>query len=494
MAAIYDQAADEAQVKVVFTTAEPDLQLPESKRQLIVPADIRRYGLSRVLNSESMLDTPSPIPFDFLVDGTYLRTTLEDYLRDNGISAETTVTLQYVRSLVPPVFETSFQHDDWVSSVDISPSSSSHANGRLLSGSYDGLLRLWNASGQVTTMSPGAANGGHTAGIKAARFVTATQIASAGLDRTVRIWKYGTESEEEADIDEAAAPKVLKPVLELYGHKGSVDALSVDSVSKRVLSASVDGAVGLWSVSRSTAPAAPESLLPGAGAAGASAPNKKRKVAAATSETPRRGALALIQAHKSAATAAVFDPRDRTVAYSAGQDHTLCTLDLTTGIVVSTVAASHSLLSLCAMRASGSKLLAAGNSARNVVLIDPRVSVATTAVMTLRGHVNKVVAVAAAPDNEYSLVSASHDGTCRIWDMRSSRKAVDDTDAASATTSVSDAVFVIGREGREGKRRPLAGEGVKVFDVAWNKTWGIVSGGEDKQVQVNRGRDVVAAQ
>ncbi|KAL1894687.1 ribosome biogenesis protein ytm1 [Sporothrix stenoceras] len=513
--ASFDLAADDAsaQVKVFFTTTEQDadLQLPESKRPLIVPADIRRYGLSRILNSESMLDTDRPIPFDFLVDGAYLRTTLEEYLRDNGISSETTVTLQYVRSLVPPVFEASFEHDDWVSSVDISPNVAG-ASGRLLSGSYDGLLRLWNAAGQVTTVSPGSAQGGHTAGIKAARFVTATHIASAGLDRTVRIWKYNAENDKEDGEDavmtdnKASAPALLKPLLELYGHKGSIDSLAVDATSKRVLSASVDGQIGLWSISKSSAPAAPESLLPGAGSA-AAATNKKRKISSSsTSEIPRRGALSLIQAHKNAAaTAAIFDPRDRTVAYSAGQDHSLCTLDLTTGQVVSTVATSHALLSLCAVgsKTSGNgRLLAAGNAARNVVLVDPRASVATTAVMTLRGHVNKVVALVAAPDNEYSLVSASHDGTCRIWDLRSSRKAVDDDAPSNGEgggaapsnnlTSVSEAVYVIDREGREGKRRPLAGEGVKVFDVAWDKTWGIVSGGEDKRVQINRGRDVVA--
>ncbi|CAK7218827.1 ribosome bioproteinsis protein ytm1 [Sporothrix eucalyptigena] len=460
-----------AQVKVLFTTTETDeaLQLPEAKRPLIVPAEIKRYGLSRILNSESMLATAQPIPFDFLVDGAYLRTTLEDYLKENGISSETTVTLQYVRSLVPPVFEASFQHDDWVSSVDVSEK-------RLLSGSYDGLVRLWNAAGNVVATSPGGSLG-HTAAVKAARFVTAAHIASAGLDRTVRIWKYG---EEEDEVMEGDAPSVLKPMLELYGHKGSVDSLAADSTSKRVLSASVDGAVGLWSISKSSAPAAPESLLPGASSA---VPNKKRKV---TSEVPRRGALSLVQAHKSAATAAIFDPRDRTVAYSAGQDHALCTLDLTTGQVVSTVATSHSLLSLAAAR--GGSVLAAGNAARNIVLVDPRASVATTAVMTLRGHVNKVAALAASPDNEYSLVSASHDGTCRIWDLRSSRKAVDG-DSAESTTSISEAVFVIDREGREGKR-PLAGEGVKVFDVAWSSSWGIVSGGEDKRVQINRGRDL----
>ncbi|KAG4220435.1 hypothetical protein PC116_g31086, partial [Phytophthora cactorum] len=111
--------AEVQQIRVNFTTTSPDLQLPEGRTQLLVPADIKRYGLSRVLNSESMLNTSSPIPFDFLINGSFLRTSLEDYLKANGLSAESTVTLQYVRSLIPPVFQASFEHDDWVSDVDV---------------------------------------------------------------------------------------------------------------------------------------------------------------------------------------------------------------------------------------------------------------------------------------------------------------------------------------------------------------------------------------
>ncbi|OAA54300.1 microtubule associated protein [Niveomyces insectorum RCEF 264] len=508
-----DPAPEAAQVKVIFTTTESDIQLPESKRQLLVPADIRRYGLSRILNSGSMLATDRAIPFDFLVDGVFLRATLADYLREQGLSAETTITLQYVRSLIPPVFEASFQHDDWVSAVDVSPAVGAVGGGsnRLLSGSYDGLLRLWNAAGHVTTVSPDAASGaGHTSAVKAARFVTPTQIASAGLDRTVRIWNYATgEREDQAVEEDHAGPQLLKPTLVLYGHKGSVDRLAVDTATRRVLTASIDGCVGLWSTSKTSAPAPPAGLLPGA-AAGAASTNKKRKVATPAFDIPHRGPLALVHAHKAApAAAAIFDPRDRTVAYSAGHDHALCTLDLTTGQVVTTVATSHALLALCAVGGGGtgaSTLLAAGNAARNIVLVDPRVSVATTAVMTLRGHTNKVVAVAASPAGSNggapALVSGSHDGTCRIWDLRNGRRAmaaaVVGGDGANvgadgpAGAQVSEAVYTIDREGREGQRRPLAGEGVKVFDVVWDATWGIVSGGEDKRVQINRGRDVFA--
>ncbi|KAL2129800.1 hypothetical protein VTI74DRAFT_7291 [Chaetomium olivicolor] len=472
-----------AQVKVTFTTTEPDLQLPEGKRQLLVPADIRRYGLSRILNSESMLDTGS-IPFDFLVNGSFLRSSLEDYLTSNGLSLETSLTLQYVRSLIPPVYEASFEHDDWVSAIDVLSQSSpagrwsgdnfQRGQDRILSASYDGLLRIWNASGEVITTSPSGSHGGHTASIKAAKFLTSTQLASAGMDRTVRVWKY---------TDMGHSSGELKPTLELYGHTGSIDSLEVDGASKRLLTASADGAIGFWSTSKTSAPEADASLLPGAHT------SKRRKLTTSVTAA-QRGPLSMMQIHSAPASAAVFDPRDRTVAYSASQDHTVRTIDLTTGSVVSTLPTSHPLLSLCALpRAGGAPLLAAGTAARHITLADPRVSASTTSVMTLRGHTNKVVSIAASPDNEYSLVSGAHDGTCRIWDLRSVRPATKDEGGMG---SVSEPVYVIERESRQcSKKKPVAGEGCKVFSVVWDKL-GIFSGGEDKRVQINRGRDVVA--
>jgi len=438
-----------------------------------------------------MLGTARAIPFDFLINGTILRSTLDDYLKDNGLSFETNVTLQYVRSLIPPVYEASFEHDDWVSAVDVLSGTSAagrlsgesflHGQDRILSASYDGLLRIWNASGQVVATSPSAGGGGHTASVKSAKFLSSSQLASAGMDRTVRVWKY-SESDDHFSGD-------LKPTLELYGHTGSIDSLEVDGASRRILTASADGSVGLWTTSKTSAPAAPESLLPGAYA------SKRRKLAKPSVSAPQRGPLSLLPIHRSPASAAVFDPRDRTVAYSAGHDHTLRTLDLTTGAAVGSIVASHPLLSLCALPGAGggaAPLLAAGTAARNVVLVDPRVSAAATSVLALRGHVNKVVALAPSPDSAHALVSASHDGTCRVWDLRHVRHRADD--AAAATEPVGEAVYVVERESCADKKgRPLAGEGCKVFGVAWDRTWGIVSGGEDKRVQVNRGRDVVAS-
>ena len=107
--------------------------------------------------------------------------------------------------------------------------------------------------------------------------------------------------------------------------------------------------------------------------------------------------------------------------------------------------------------------------------------------LTLRGHANAVVALAQDPRSGFGLVSGSHDGTCRVWDVRSVRSAK----GIEGKGQVGESVFVIERESRKdagGKK--VAGEGVKVFAVIWDEQVGIVSCGEDKRVQVNQGSDL----
>lgn len=425
-----------------------------------------------------MLNTPSPIPFDFLINGTFLRTTIDEYLTANGLSSETTLNLQYARSLIPPLFEASFEHDDWVSCVDVlsshSPAATWHPGSvlpgeeRILSGSYDGLLRVWNKSGQAIATSTSSSLGGHTSGIKAAKFLSPTQIASSGLDRTIRLWKY-SESQDHFSAK-------LKPTLELYGHRCSVDSIAVHSPTSRILSASLDGTVGIWSTKKADAPAPPSSHIS----------SKRRKLPSSTS-TPQRGPLSLIPAHSAPATAVIFHPDDPTFAYSVSQDHTVKTLDLTTSTVVDTRTTSHSLFSIASLPSvSSSHILSAGSSARHITLLDPRTSSTTTAIMTLRGHNNKILSLSPDPDSTWGLVSGSQDGTCRVWDLRSTRQGTRD----ECGGVVGECIYVIERESHKGQKTPACGEGVKVFGVVWDKEVGIVSASEDKRVQINRGNGV----
>ena len=417
-----------------------------------------------------MLQTQAPIPFDFLINGTFLSTTLDEYLISKGLSSETTVELQYIRSLIPPLFEASFEHDDWVSTVDVLSNTSPattwgntvlSGQERILSGSYDGLLRIWDKSGKAIATGPPANAGGHTAAIKSAKFISPTQIASAGMDRTVRVWKY-KEAEDHMSAE-------LKPTLELYGHEKVIYSIAVHGPSNRILSAGGDGKIGIWSTDAASMPAASTTLLPSA------LSTKRRKIGTSTS-TPQRGPLSLINAHAFPVSSIIFNPLDPTVAYTASEDHTVKTFDLTTSALVDTRTTMHALNSLAALPGISSQLLAAGTMARHITLLDPRVQTKNTQVMTLRGHKNIVTAITPDPESNYGLISASADGTCRVWDLRSTRQGTKEEGGI-----VGEPVYVIERQKEKGSQ---------VFDVCWDNDIGIVSAGEDKMVQINRGKGV----
>jgi WD40 repeat protein len=320
-------------------------------------------------------------------------------------------------------------------------------------------------------MSTSAANGGHTSAVKAVKFISSTRVVSSSSDRTVRIWNY-SETDDAHDAH-------LSPVLELYGHKSSVDSLAVHAPSSRILSGSADHSICFWSVGKLDAPAPSEDLLPLA-----LPNNKRRKLSNASKSVPQRGPLLQLTGHSNPVSSVIFAPNDPTVAYSTSWDHSVRTWDLPTGTSVDTRNTSHPLLSLCAM--NGVNLLAAGSSARHITMVDTRTSATTVAAMTLRGHTNAVVSLFAHPTSAYGLVSASHDGTCRIWDLRSVKQAT--SIGFDMGGQVGESVYVIDREILKSgeKARPVAGDGVKVFEVVWDQQVGIVSAGEDKQLQINR--------
>ena len=352
----------------------------------------------------------------------------------------------------------------WADSVGPIPS----GHERILSASYDGLLRVWNMSSEVLATSPPAARESPSS-IKAAKFITSSCIASSGLDRSVRIWKYAEDAKNFS--------AVLTPQLELFGHKASVDSLAVHHPSSRILSASADHTLGVWSPKKSESPAASETLLPNYLAR---ASNKRRKLTPSltSSNPPNRGPLALLKAHSAPVSDVIFAPTDPTIAHSTSWDHTLRTWDLPTQTPIDVRTTSHTLLSLAALPALN--LLAAGTSARHITLVDPRTSATTVAAMTLRGHTNAVVSLVHDPGSAYSLLSGSHDGSCRVWDVRASR--------AEKGGRVGASVFVVERE--PGPAPAGRAEPAMVFGVAWDSTVGILSAGQDRRVQIYRGMGV----
>jgi WD40 repeat protein len=439
-------------------------------RLVLILLGIKRHGFSTLLN-DLLQREDDRIPFDILINGQFLRTTVDEYLTKNGINAETTLDVEYTRALVPPLNVTSFEHDDWVSAVDVLSQSSpagawssgvQSGQERILSASYDGLLRVWNTSGDVLATSEAPNNGGRITSLKTAKWLSEKKVVAAGLDNTVRVYKYDDDA------------RTMTTSLELFNHRWGVEDIAVHGPSSRILSASSDTTISLFSSNAKENPVAPSNLLPNSTAAS----NKRQKLSKPDRTIPARGALATLTGHSSPVSGVLFKPDDATVAYSVSQDHTLKTWDLPTSQCVDTRTTGHSLLSICAIPSRN--LIATGTSARHMTLIDPRASATQISVMTLRGHKNAVVSIDTDPNSDYGLVSGSFDGTVQIWDLRNVT-----TGGQIGEGQTGESMHTIYRQGHTGPAKSH-GEGVKVFGVRWDKDVGIVSGSEDKKVQINR--------
>lgn len=465
-------AEDKSQVKIKFFTniEEEGFQIPEAP--LYVPTSLKRYGLSEIVNHLLGKDGDSsetkPVPFDFLVDGQMLRTSIDEYLVKNGMSHEHLLTLEYTRSVLPPSFLASFDNDDWISSIDsinktsrlVTSSNLNILQPKILSGSYDGIVRIYNMSGSIEKQFSG-----HSGAIKSVKWISPSRLVSSGNDRQLRLWKNKEASmptEEDEDDDD---PEEGTTIAILEGHKAPVASLSVEPKTNRILSAGYDNDICFWSTNHkqmnSIQPMEYDSNTL------SSASKKRKKLAVQDSTIRRRSPLSVLQGHKQPVEDVAFDLNDNTVGYSVSQDHTIKTWDLVTSKCVDTRTTGFSLLSL--LQVPTKNLIVTGSSARHINLHDPRITnTSTNQVDSARlvGHDNFVVGLSADPKNDNLFASCSHDGMVKVWDIRSVQP-----------------LYTITREESKSSQ-------TKIFDVCWDREIGIVSGGLDKKLQINKGSDI----
>lgn len=385
-------------VQVRLITREEQFRVDD--RPLYVPVDLKRYGLSEIVNQ--LLGTAEPIPFEFLIDGRLLRSSLEEYLGAHNLSKEIVITLEYTRGLLPPRYSASFMNDDWISSVYIDE------NGGIFSGSYDGVIRQWNQSGEVENELAG-----HSAAVKDVK-VLGDCIISASADRTLKLWIN----------DEVKCT--------LVGHSAAVNAISI--VGSNIISASSDKSLRLWTTNYENLPSALHDD---------------------TSEShSRKTSQMTLNGHSAQVTGVAPHSVDRDVIYSCSEDHNLNTWDLVTGTLVESKNLSASLLCITNLGPT-INLVACGSTDRHITLVDPRADY-NTSFNRLSGHKNFVVDLAANPANAHQFVSASHDGTLRVWDVRSTKS-----------------LSVLKRQTETDN---------DIYAVDWGQF--IVSGGRDKKIEI----------
>ncbi|CAI9766784.1 unnamed protein product [Fraxinus pennsylvanica] len=379
------------QVQVRFVTKlNPPYKAPSSS--LAIPTNITRLRLSNIVNNilEAGVDDWQYQPFDFLIDGRFLRTSLEDFLLSKGISAERVIEIEYIKVVAPRREDISL-HDDWVSAVDGSN------EGYILTGCYDGLGRIWKDAGTCTHVLEG-----HTGPITSVCVIKPKVesafdqlLATASKDRSLRLWKF--------DAGESAQPKKIRAFKILKGHNAAVQSIAAQPSGDMVCSGSWDSAINLWQAN-------------GSDAGGDIVSVKKRKKGPRDAEPQsEREAVSSLVGHTQCVSSVIW-PQHETI-YSASWDHSIRRWDVETG--------KDSLNMFCGkaincldIGGESSTLIAAGGSDPTIRIWDPRKPGKYDPIFQLSQHNSWISSCKWHNKSWFHLVSASYDGKVMIWDLR----------------------------------------------------------------------------
>ncbi|KAG4969691.1 hypothetical protein JHK84_035802 [Glycine max] len=369
-------SARRVQVRFVTKLGEP-YKVPTTA--IAIPADLARLGLSSLVNAllQSNDADHQPEPFDFLIDGEFVRMSLEQFLLAKGISAERILEIEYARAVAPRKEEDPSLHDDWVSAVDGSSS------------------RVWKGAGLCTHILEGHSDAITSISIINPKGEETVTVATASKDRTLRLWKLNAG-------DHVNNPMRVRAYKILRGHKSSVQCVAVQTAGEMVCSASWDCTINLWQTNDFNAE---DDLV-----------SKKRKIGAQVEESQLEGeAFTTLVGHTQCVSAVVWPQRES--IYSASWDHSIRKWDVETGKNLTDLFCGK-VLNCLDIGGEGSTLIAAGGSDPVIRIWDPRKPGTSAPVFQFSSHMSWVSACKWHDQSWFHLLSASYDGKVMLWDLR----------------------------------------------------------------------------
>ncbi|KAL2633693.1 hypothetical protein R1flu_005172 [Riccia fluitans] len=382
----------ETQVQVRFNTKLKQ-ELRVVSTPFAVPSSLTRYGLSEVINA--LLGLEKPIPFDFLLDGELIRTSLEKLLLSKNLSAESILNIEYIPAVLPPTPKATQLHHDWVSAVD--GSSDSH----IYTGSYDTFARVWSPEGtcvrvleghqdvitSLTVIRPSALDG------------RSVSVITGSKDRTLRMWELPSE-----DLSSQKASKSSKC---FRGHTSSVQCVAASPSGNQVCSGSWDSSIRLWSTTHGDVDPETEEIA------------KKRKIAGSGADVQHAeievAAKATLEGHTQCVSGVAWAAED--YIFSVSWDHSVRSWNTETGENTATLSCSKALHCL-SIGGEGAALVATGGADSVLRIWDPRIVGVVVPILQLSSHKGWITSCKWHPRSTYHLLSASHDGTVKLWDMR----------------------------------------------------------------------------
>ncbi len=287
----------------------------------------------------------------------------------------------------------------------------------LLSGSYDGCARLWDGSGNTLAVLRGHASGVTDVAVTSGPGASgadadAAVVLTASKDGTGRVWPVRLPRGGAGAA--GGAPLALQAAAVLEGHTAGLEAITASPDGARAATAGWDGTLRLWSLAAALDPDAGAAAAAAAGAAGGKR-RKKGDAAPPAVVGVSVAADATLAGHAGCVSCVAWP--ERGALFSGGWDHTLRRWDAESGACTQTLNNGGAKAVLALDARPGALLLAFGGAERAVRCWDPRAS-STVATLSLSSHVAWVTAVRWCPWAEHHLLSASYDGSMKLWDVR----------------------------------------------------------------------------
>ncbi|CAH1789159.1 unnamed protein product [Owenia fusiformis] len=419
-------------VQVKFFTKQDQYAVPDTPYS--VPASVATADLSTLINgilrsskSTGDEDEEQKIQFDFLIEGEFLRQSLEAFMDQKAISTETVVELEYLERHPAPKPEDSLLHDDWVSCL--------HGCGQtILSGCYDNTIKIWNTKGENLLTIPG-----HSAPVKCVAWFdrfeedSLVSFVSGSHDQTLLLWQWDRNNNS------------VECVHTCRGHAGSVDCVAIDETKTRLCSGSWDRMLKIWSA----IPSNEDEVEVG------EKPSKKKKTD--TSKIPTRVPLMTLSGHNEGISAAQWLSEQEVC--TASWDHCIKIWDVEQGMEKSNLNGTKVFLDID--YSPHNKCVLAASSDRHIRLYDPRSTDGALVKCTFTSHTGWVSSVSWSPSNEHLFISGSYDSLVKMWDTRSPKAPLYD----------------------------LSGHEDKVLAVDWSIPDLLLSGGADNSLKIFRHSD-----
>jgi ribosome biogenesis protein YTM1 len=190
-----------------------------------ISASLNRKGLSDALNMALSL---SPVvPFDFKINGNFLRQSLSAALRQYQISSENVVQIEYFPAFKPPMPEDEQKTDDWISCLKFKGKD-------LFYSLYDGTVhcgeKVWKGKEDED---------GDKVPFKSFAFIGENRLVAGGIDGSGTIFT----------LDDSEEPKTMDL------HNSAVnDIASNPLVDQMFVTAGADYCLALWSLEKNLQP------------------------------------------------------------------------------------------------------------------------------------------------------------------------------------------------------------------------------------------------